>query len=44
MITDHITRLVKVNTDLHVTEIPTKPVTDPQRLRRFREELLGSAP
>ena len=41
MITDHITRLVKV---LQVPEISTKPVTDPLRLRRFRDALLGSAP
>ena len=44
MIADHITRLVKVNTDLHVPEIFTKPVTDPLRLRRLRDALLGSAP
>jgi len=32
MITDHITRLVKANTDLHVPGIFTKPVADPLRL------------
>ena len=44
MIADHITRLVKVNTDLHVPDIFTKPVTDPLRFRRLRNALLGSAP
>ena len=43
MIADHITRLVKVNTDLHVPDIFTKPVTDPLRFRRLRDALLGSA-
>jgi hypothetical protein len=44
MIADHITCLVKVSTDLHVPDFFTKPVTDPPRLRRLREALLGSAP
>jgi len=44
MIADYITCLVKVNTDLHVPDIFTKPVTDPLRLRRLRDALLGSAP
>jgi len=44
MIADHITCLVKVNINLHVPDIFTKPVTDPLRLRRLREALLGSAP
>ena len=44
MIADHITRLVKVNTDLHVPDIFTKPVTDPQRFRCLRDSLLGTPP
>jgi len=44
MIADHITRLVKVNTNLHVPDIFTKPVTDPQRFRCLRDSLLGTPP
>ena len=44
IIADQITRLAKVNTDPHVPGIFTKPVTDPLRLRRLRDALLGSAP
>ena len=41
MITNHITRLVKVGLDTHIPDIYTKPVTDAQRLRFLRSGLLG---
>jgi len=44
MIATKITRYVKVNTDLHVPDISTQPVTDPLRFRRLYNVLLGSAP
>jgi len=44
MIADRITRLVKVNTNLHVPGIFTKPMTDPQRFQCLRDSLLGTPP
>ena len=42
MIAAHLTRLVKVNTDVHTADVFTKPVTDPVRFRLLRAGLLGS--
>jgi hypothetical protein len=41
MIAAHLTRLVKVDTDTHIPDIFTKPVTDPVRFRMLRDGLLG---
>ena len=42
MIAAHLTRLVKVDTDVHTAGIFTKPVTGPARFRLLRAGLLGS--
>ena len=42
MIAAHLTRLVKVDTVVHTSDIFTKPVTDPVRFRLLRAGLLGS--
>ena len=42
MIAAHLTRLVKVDTDVHTADIFTKPVTDSVRFRLLRAGLLGS--
>ena len=37
-----LTRLVKVDADVHTADISTKPVTGPDRFRLLRAGLLGS--
>jgi hypothetical protein len=37
----HLTRLVKADTDTHIPDIFTKPVTGPVRFRMLRDGLLG---